>query len=356
MILQSIGLRDFRNLDPIKLDFHPRCNVFVGGNGQGKTSLLEAIYLLSRGQSFRTHIMAPLIRFERTSLMIQATTSEHASIHLEKTHKGITKVYINEKRCERMSALTQLLPCQLFHQDMFQIIDASSQIRRSLLDWGVFYAFPEYLQVWQAFKRALLQRNTVLKQKGSPESLQIWNQAFVPLSEKITDYRTRYLKQLNAVFQPFFHSIADIQCDILYFNGWDKYQKNLELAELLIQQEPLDRKLMYTHSGPHHADLLLLTPHGKGKIQWSRGQQKTILLMLKLAQAQLLERPCLYLLDDLSAELDQQHLNQIYQRLQKTEGQFFITALDDAAKNNPFFADSRWFYLNQGQIDKVIDL
>lgn len=355
MILQSLRLNHFRNLADVKLELHPRCNVFVAGNGHGKTSILEAIYLLSRGQSFRTHITAPLIQFECFSLAIKAVTEGEDILQVEKNVKGLTKIHHNEKRCQRLSDLTHMFPCQIFHQDLFQIIDSSSQIRRRLLDWGVFYAYPEYGKLFQDFKRVLLQRNSLLKQKGSTQALQIWNDTFVEISKKITTYRLQYLERLITVFNDYVGKIADLNCQMSYFNGWDKHQQQ-SLSEVLLAQEAYDRKMMFTHSGPHHADLLFLTTHGKGKLEWSRGQQKMILIMLKLAQATLLERPCMFLLDDFMAELDKAHIQDVYQQLKVTHGQLFLTALDDSAKNEPFFADSRWFYLSHGQLNQVIEL
>lgn len=352
MILQELSIRHFRNLEHVELSLHPRCNVFVGGNGQGKTALLEAMYFLSRGQSFRTHMTSPLVQFEYSALSLQAHTALGDKIYFEKPVKGLSKLLLNQKKCQRMSDMTKLLPCQLFYQEHFQIIDAASQIRRQLLDWGLFYIYPEYLKIWQDFRRVLLQRNAILKHKGELSSLRLWNKPFVEAAIKIDDYRLRYVNELQ-------QGLLDMQgpsCELRYFNGWDKIQQGVHLSETLALQEDLDRKQMYTHAGPHHADLLFLTKHGKGKVEWSRGQQKMILILLKLVQAKLLNRSCLFLLDDLAAELDQTHLNHVYERLRQVNGQIMMTMLDDAAKNHEFFADSRWFYLRQGAIEQMIDV
>jgi DNA replication and repair protein RecF len=356
MILQSIGISQFRNLKHIQLALHPRCNVFVGDNGQGKTSILEALYILSRGKSFRTRLTTPLVQFECNEFRLKAETIMHEQLFLSKSSKGSIKAMLNDKRCQRLSQLSQLLPCQIFHQDLFQIIDASSEIRRRLIDWGIFYTQPESYSIWIDFKRVLMQRNSLLKQHASTQDLAIWNRTFVELSEKITQIRKDYILQLSEMFNSLLANVTDIHCELKYFNGWDKIHHDRTLLEVLIEQEAIDRKFQYTHSGPQHADLLFLTSHGKGKVEWSRGQQKIILIFLKLAQAKLLNRPCLFLLDDLAAELDEKHLDCIYNKLSETSGQFFITALNESAKNKAFFADSRWFYLKNGVIDQVVDL
>jgi DNA replication and repair protein RecF len=352
MILQQLTIRHFRNLEHVELTLHPRCNVFVGGNGEGKTSLLESMYFLSRGQSFRTHMTSPLIQFHHSALSLTAKNIEGDQFYFEKPLKGSNKLYLNQKKCQRMSDMTKLLPCQLFYQDHFQIIDASSQIRRQLLDWGLFYIYPEYLKLWQDFKRVLLQRNAVLKQKGSRETLRLWNKPFVDAALKINDYRERYVKDLQQELS----AMHGPECQLKYFNGWDKTNQGLSLFDMLGLQEEFDCKHLYTHSGPHHADVLFLATQGKGKLEWSRGQQKMILILLKLAQSKLLNRVCLYLIDDIAAELDQTHLHHLYSKLQEVNGQLMMTALDDAAKTHPFFADSRWFYIQNGGIHQIIDV
>lgn len=352
MILQQLVVRHFRNLEHVELPLHPRCNVFVGANGQGKTALVEAMYFLSRGQSFRTHLTAPLIQFDFPRLSIQALTPQGDQISFEKPVKGPSKLFLNQKKCQRMSELTKHLPCQLFYQEHFQIMDAASQIRRQLLDWGLFYIYPKYVKIWQDFKRVLLQRNAVLKHRSDVHHLRLWNKPFVDAAMKMDEYRCRYVTDLQ-------YGLFEMQgppCELKYFNGWDKSNQNLTLLEMLEAQEELDRKQMYTHSGPHHADLLFLTEHGKGKVEWSRGQQKMILILLKLTQAKILNRSCLFLLDDLAAELDQAHLDHVYLKLQQAQGQLMMTTLDDAAKNHKFFADSRWFYLKNGAIEKMVDV
>jgi len=266
------------------------------------------------------------------------------------------KATLNAKRCQRLSQLSQLLPCQIFHQDLFQIIDSSAEIRRRLIDWGVFYDNPDNHLIWQDFKRALLQRNGLLKQNASAQDLNVWNKTFIRLSDYVTRIRQDYVFRLSNVFTSFIQDLKDIDCQLQYFNGWDKTNLRRHLEDVLLEQEFLDRKMQYTHSGPQHADLLLMTPHGKGKVEWSRGQQKILLIFLKLAQAKMLNKPCLFLLDDLAAELDDKHLDYIYQNLFSSHGQVFITFLNDIAKEKPIFKDSRWFYLNNGIIQKVVDL
>lgn len=353
MTLERLWIRGLRNIQEVNIELHPRCNVFVGENGSGKTSLLESVYLLSRGKSFRSHRTQPLIQFEQSELTVFGKTADEQRILIVKSIKGHTKVVLNDRKCERVSELAKLLPCQLFHQDLFQIIDATPQIRRRLLDWGLFYLHQDYAQIYRDFQRVLHQRNQVLRQKGTIPELRAWNASFVDLAEKLDVYRQSYAQQLHEGLQQTIAVLNPaLECHLVYQSGWDR-QKSL--ADILIEQEAFDRKMGYTHAGPHHADLSFLSEHGKGKWEWSRGQQKLILILLKIAQSQIFKRECIFLFDDLQAELDKMRLNILYQQIRYLPGQSIFTALDDSAKHLPVFADSRWFYLHQGHIEKIID-
>lgn len=356
MIIERMFIKGLRNLDALQLDLHPRLNIFVGKNGSGKTSILEAFYLLSRGQSFRTHTISPLIQFNQTKLVCQAKTVSDHEVYLEKNLRGANKISLNQKKCHRISELSRLIPCQLFHQDVFQIIDASSQIRRRLMDWGLFYQSAEYMRTWQAFRRVCLQRNAVLKAHGSHQDLMVWNKPFVELALQLSHFRKTYVQELGKHLT---HQLKELdvhlECQLVYFNGWDKQQSGVNLIDVLVAQESLDRKHLYTHSGPQHADIWFLTPNGKAKVEWSRGQQKFILILLKLAQAELLKHPCLFLFDDLQAELDKVKLELILKQCSNLSGQVLMTDLDDRYKDLDLFKQSRWFYLNQGQIEEVVD-
>ena len=357
MMLSRLWIQSFRNIADINIEFHPRCNVFIGQNGSGKTSCIEALYLLSRGQSFRTRTAKPLIQFAKDELHLHAKTVNDDSLYLHKNQRGQTKVLLNQSRCQRVSDLSKLIPCQLFHQDVFQIIDAASQLRRRLIDWGLFYHQTDYVQIYQDFKRVLLQRNMVLKQQGTTNALRAWSKPFLELSAKMTEARTTYVEIINQELQSILGLLnLSFDCHLAYDNGWTKANDGRDLSEVLVSRETFDRKYQTTQLGPQHADLLFLTEHGKAKQECSRGQQKVVLVLLKLIQAKLLAKPCLLLCDDLLAELDEKHLQVIYSELSKQPGQVIMTAIDESKAKHPIFADSRWFYLQSGQLDKVIDV
>lgn len=356
MMLSRLWIQSFRNITDINIELHPRCNIFFGENGSGKTSALEALYLLSRGQSFRTRTANPLIQFAKDELHLHAKTINDDSLYLHKNLRGQTKVLLNQTRCQRVSDLSKLIPCQLLHQDVFQIIDAASQLRRRLIDWGLFYHQADYVQTYQDFKRVLLQRNMVLKQQGSGDALRAWNKPFLELSAKMTAARAAYVETLNQELQALFRALnLSFDCHLAYDDGWAKAHHGFDLQDVLVSRETSDRKYQTTQLGPQHADLLFLTAHAKAKQECSRGQQKVILVLLKLIQARLFGKPCLLLCDDLLAELDEKHLDVIYGELLKQPGQIIMTVLDESKATHPIFADSRWFYLQSGMLNKIKD-
>lgn len=357
MILSRLWIQAFRNIADINIELHPRCNVIVGANGSGKTSLIEALYVLSRGQSFRTRTASPLIQFSKEELHLHAKTINDDGLYVYKNQRGQTKVLLNQSRCQRVSDLSKLLPCQLFHQDVFQIIDAGSQLRRRLIDWGLFYCQADYVQIYQDFKRVLLQRNMVLKQQGTLDALRAWNKPFLELSAKMTAARAAYVAILNQELQRILNTLhLSFDCHLAYDDGWTKANQGRDLHEALVSRETFDRKYQTTQLGPQHADLLFLTEHAKAKQECSRGQQKVILVLLKLIQVRLLAKPCLLLCDDLLAELDDKHLEAIYSELFKQPGQVVMTVLDESKATHPIFADSRWFYLQAGRLDSIKDV
>ena len=328
MILTDLNVHHIRSISSAKLKLHPRYNVFYGANGSGKTSLLEAIYLLGTGFSFRTRESASLITFNEPSLTVFGCTDSDQTVSIQKSMAGVTLVRIDQQPCNRSSDLAHFLPCQIFYQDIFQIIDEGPSTRRSLLDWGLFHVKQSYHSLWKDYRRVIKQRNALLRQKASQQHLLPWNNQVVELSYELDRLRTEYFNDWTQVFQKFLSQLTDVPCNISYYKGWDKKKAGKDLAAILTEQLASDIQAQYTHSGAHQADILFEVSDLKAKQKLSRGQQKIILIALKLAQAQLIQKPCIYLFDDITAELDANHLQRFINCLDGVSGQFFLTAIE----------------------------
>lgn len=349
MNLTQLRIHQLRNIESATLNLNPRYNILTGINGSGKTTVLEAIYLLSTCHSFRTREITPLIMHDRDILNVFARVEEEQTISVQKSINEPAIVKINQETCKSNSKLSQLFPCQVFHQDIFQIIDAGPAVRRNVLDWGLFHVEHTYHQIWKDYKRVLKQRNALLKQTQNYADFAPWDEQLALLADKLDELRLKYFGAWSMQFQSIVQQLSDIPCVISYYKGWGG--KNLErgLQSILEEQFSSDLRRQYTQSGAHQADIIIDTPFLKAKQTLSRGQQKIILISLKLAQAALLDRLCWYLFDDVSAELDRTHLNRLLQLLHEIPGQFFLTTIDEGLfYDNP--VGGTWFDIHLGQI------
>ncbi len=328
MSLAQLNVHHVRNIASAQLTLHPRYNVFYGANGSGKTSLLEAIYLLGTGHSFCTREIASLICRGESALTVFARTHDQDTISIQKSTILPTQVKLNQQPCQRSSDLAHFLPCQAFYQDIFQIMDEGPSVRRSLLDWGLFHVEPSYLSVWKDYRRIVKQRNALLRQKANLQHCLPWNTMLIERALELDRMRADYFKEWSHVFQIFVSQLTDTSCAIRYYKGWDKKGSGKDLSNILLEQFASDTQAQYTHSGAHHADILFDAGPMCGKQSLSRGQQKIILIALRLAQAHLLPKPCVYLFDDIAAELDAKHLERFFNCLSQVKGQFFLTAID----------------------------
>lgn len=345
MSLTHLNIHHVRNISSATLTLHPRYNVFHGENGSGKTSALEAIYLLGTGRSFCTHDISALIRHKEPALTVFARTNTDESVSIQKSLSHPMQVKLNQQPCRRSSELAHFLPCQAFYQDIFQIIDEGPAVRRGLLDWGLFHVKQSYHDLWKNYRRVIKQRNALLRQKANQQHFIPWNKMLVELSTELDQMRSEYFLAWSAAFQTLLSQLTDTPCSIHYYKGWDKKGTKKELSVILNEQFESDLHAQYTHSGAHQADIFFDSAALKAKQILSRGQQKIILIALKLAQAQLLSKPCVYLFDDIAAELDAKHLQRFIDCLNKIQGQFFLTAIDPTYLRHSLNDDEVCFFL-----------
>lgn len=350
-MLSHLHLYNLRNINEAKLNLLPRWNIFIGDNGSGKTSLLEGIYLLGTGYSFRTHHAAPLIRDDEEALIVFSRMQDEQTLSLKKTRNGTTLVKHNQQACQRSSELAQLLPCQLFYQDLFAILEAGPLIRRRLLDWGVFHVKHTFHHLWKDYRRVVKQRNALLRQQATTAEFLPWDTLLVKLAVEIDALRASYIDQLQPFFQHYLSLLTNMSCTLLYEKGWGRKDSDESLAEVLKRQLHGDKQRQYTQSGPHQADLrFLLSNQQQAKYRLSRGQQKMLLIALKLAQARLLNQRCLYLLDDITAELDAEHSTRVLNCIDQLPGQFFLTLHDKKqVALVPSSSENQYYLIEQGK-------
>lgn len=328
MTLKVLYIENVRNLSKIRTSVHPHLNIITGINGSGKTSFLESIYLLSCARSFRTRETSSLISHGKHNMTVYAKTIDDQVIAVRKSSTAPTVMRLNDSPCQSASELARFLPSQVFYQDIFQIIDAGPSVRRSVLDWGLFHVKQNYFDLWKDYRRALKQRNSILRHRAKPGVLTPWNKILSELAHEIDGLRQAYLSDLNQRFQEVLLTLSNIQCHLHYYKGWDKRGEKKSLEAVLAESLAGDLQYQYTRYGSHQAELVFSSGERKLKHYLSRGQQKIVLFALKIAQAQLVSQLCLFLVDDLFAELDLLHVTRLMTSISETKGQFFITCHD----------------------------
>lgn len=365
MIITTLEISNFRNIAGATLEISPRINVFLGKNGSGKTSLLESIFLLTHGRSFRTLKINRVIRHECERLVVRGHLSSEKQPQLplviatERTLEGKARFKIGHQYLTTPAELTRQYPLLLINPDSYRILELGPKYRRQFLDWGLFHVEQSFYGLWQRYNRVLKQRNGCLRQRASPMSLKAWDQEFIAVSEAIDGLRQGYLQAYQQEFERILKALLpSMPISLHYQRGWA--QKN-DLKELLQQSLERDYELGYTTYGPHRADLLIKLGMHQAHETLSRGQQKLLLFALRLAQGALLRtlasKTCGYLIDDLPAELDRHHQGIVMDFLQKQGFQVLLTGLDE----QPFMpilenAPNKVFHVEHGVIQEMRSL
>lgn len=325
MKLAGLHVHNLRNICQQRFSFHSHLNFIVGSNGSGKTSCLEALYLLSTGRSFRSREISHLISHGSEALTVFAKTETNQQISVKKSTNHPTHAQINRQTCLATSELATFLPCQLIYQDVFQIIDAGPSQRRALLDWGLFHVEPDNQVILKNYKRALQQRNMLLRKNVDYSQVKPWDHLLSTISQQLHEKRLDYFDRLYPRFLKILSTISELTCDVHYFKGWDRKNEGKNLEFILEASYSSDKQRLFTQHGAHQADLIIETEKTKAKHFFSRGQQKICLFALKFAQMSLIEKPCMVLIDDMMSELDELHIGRLLSFIQSMDWQFFIT-------------------------------
>lgn len=357
MTVSRLDIASVRNIQQATLYPAPTLNFIYGGNASGKSALLEAIFLLGRARSFRSVSIKPVIRFSADHLLITAQTEFTGGAH---QHVGIRldaktcDIRINQQTMPNKSSLAYALPLQLLHPKSYELLDGSPQLRREFLDWGVFHHDPAFFPAWRNYKKALAQRNALLKTHQSAH-LKVWNQELAYYGTIVTDCRRSYLEAFTPVFQNISAQLLVLPALTLSLApGWDA---STALLDALAADVEKDLRYGFTQSGPHRADILLTLDRLPARDIVSRGQLKLLVITLKLAQVQLLnlhEQDAILLFDDFSAELDLSNRAKVLGHLSGMQCQAFITAMSPSDFGDlSNLHNYKMFHVEHGAINPV---
>jgi DNA replication and repair protein RecF len=352
MSLGEITIESLRCIASAELALHARRNLIWGGNGSGKTSLLESVFLLGRGRSFRTRNSERLVRHGADRLIVfgrtEGTPGHALGIEVDR-HQG-TRARADGEAVGSLAELSLAFPVQVIDPEIHKLIEEGGRRRRRWLDWAVFHVEPRFADWWLRYSRALRQRNAALR--SSPSQTRAWDSELSTLGEHLSGARRGVVERLQPHWRDALSALDCPAAELQHFQGWTAH---LTLAEALESSAARDRARGITHPGPHRADLLLRVAGRPAREVLSRGQQKLVAIALTLAQLRLFrelsrESPTL-LLDDPAAELDSAHLRHFVGEIGRLGCQLLITSLQP--ETTAFGVPDRVFHVEQGGVRPV---
>lgn len=312
-MFSTIQLSNFRSHQSLKLDFSPKTNVIIGANGSGKTNILEAILMLGCGKSFRAHDSA-VIRFEQTAAKVVAELTHHKrALKLELKNDGkIDKNFlVDEKKYKRLS-FHKTAAIVLFEPNFMQLISRGPELRRDYFDGVLSRTHADYQPLSNTYRRTLIQRNSLLKQPQVPaDQLFVWDIKLSELAAKIVAQRLIFINELNEKLNRIYSEIAGSEqtIKVYYITPTNTKDYANSLLGGLQKNRTHDTQRGFTSLGPHRDDFGFLINREIAVTSASRGENRTLLLALKIIEASLVEtarghKPIL-LLDDVFSELDE---------------------------------------------------
>ena len=374
-VIKTLSIQSLRNLASISIELSPAINVFYGDNGSGKTSLLEGVSLLGLGRSFRSHKTRSLVNHEETALTVFGTVDiEYVNgksdgsdnqaqyivpVGVQKARNGSSIIKVSGETIRSAAVLAKQLPLLIINAHSFQLIEGSPVQRRQFLDWLVFHVKPEFAGLWSALQKTLKQRNSLLRRdKIDPLDIEPWDREFIRLSQEIDTVRGEvfhaFLDSFHQLDSEFSLSSLAIQMD--YYRGWDH---DRDISDVLKSDFMRDFRDGYTHQGPQRAEIKIKAKSKPAIDVLSRGQEKSLVCAMTIAQAHLYHlstaRQCVFLIDDLLAELDKQHVQILTNWLIGLGAQVLVTGVNKSELLNPWNAKKiniAVFHVKHGDIEQ----
>lgn len=349
MYIKKVKLENFRNYDNLEVEFKKDFNLIYGNNAQGKTNILEAIYLSAIGKSFQTNKDSEMIKIgkEKAKVEIEYETKDReGKITVEIADKKT--FFINGIKQKKISDIIGKINIVLFYPDNIDIIKGGPAERRRFLDIMISQLKPNYIHILNKYLKTLDQRNAYLKQikfdNKSKDMLEIWDESLSQLSYQIYTYRSEYIQKIKEKIKVIHNKITncgqqDEKIEILFISS-GKSQK--DFYENLLRNRENDIRKGYTSTGSHRDDFDIYINDKKVNVYGSQGQQRTSVLSLKLTELNIIqdeiEEPPILLLDDFMSELDENRRNNLTNAIENN--QVFITCTDKILveeKNNTIY-------------------
>lgn len=360
MYIQKIKLENFRNYDKQELDINEGLNIFIGDNAQGKTNVIESIYLSSIGKSFRTNKDNELIKFDKEYFNIDIEYFKNSrensiNIFLENSKSKIVK--LNGIKIDKLSQMVGNINVILFSPDELKIIKQSPSIRRKFFDISISQVKPIYLYYILQYNKILIQRNNLLKQLSKNRSLidtiDIWNEKLIETGIKIIEIRKEYIQKISPILKEKHKQLSEDMEDV-YLKYLPNCEDEKSFRDKLHKNLQYDIDRGYTNNGPHKDDYCFYINEIDLSKFGSQGQQRSAILSYKLAEIDNLyeefgEYPIL-LLDDVTSELDKNRITRLLDNLKMHQTIITCTDID----NFKLLSDYKLFVVKEGKVEEVI--
>ena len=357
MKIKSLKLKNYRNYDLLKLDFDDAANIFYGDNAQGKTNILEAVYLSGTTKSHRGTKDRDLIQFGNEESHIEAVVEKKGieyqlDMHLKKNSpKGIA---VNKIPLRKASELFGIINFVFFSPEDLNIIKDGPSERRRFIDMELSQLDRVYLSDLYNYNRIVNQRNHLLKDMGNSgkiaDTLDIWDLQLVQYGNKIIERRKEFIKQVNEIISSVHKKLTGSKEDIQLV--YEPSNGNLTLEQTLVKNRERDMRIKSTSVGPHRDDICFMSGDLDIRRFGSQGQQRTAALSLKLSEIELVKQAIkdtpVLLLDDVLSELDKHRQNYLLDSINDIQTLITCTGVEDFVNHR--FSINKVFHVHNGQV------
>ena len=357
MIVKSLKLKNFRNYDLLELEFDSSTNIFYGDNAQGKTNILESIYLTGTTKSHRGTKDRDLIKFGQEEAHIETVVEKKGvnfkiDIHLKKNSpKGIA---INKMPIRKASELFGIINIVFFSPEDLNIIKNGPAERRRFIDLELAQLDKVYLSDLSNYNRIINQRNKLLKdmydRKDLMSTLDVWDLQLVNYGNKIIDRRKIFISQINEIIGKVHEKLTGgrEKLELIY----EPSIKNENFEDALFKNRERDIRMKATSVGPHRDDISFMCGDLDIRKFGSQGQQRTAALSLKLAEIELVKQEIndtpILLLDDVLSELDKHRQNYLLDSIEDVQTLITCTGVDDFINHR--FNINKILHVEQGKV------
>lgn len=360
MVIKSLKLKNYRNYDLLDLRFDPNTNILYGDNAQGKTNILEALYLSGTTKSHRGTKDRDVIQFGYDESHIETTVEKRGvcfqiDMHLKKNSpKGIA---IDKVPIRRASELFGIVHFVFFSPEDLNIIKEGPAGRRRFIDLELSQLDKIYLSNLSNYNRVINQRNSLLKdiygQQNLMETLDIWDMQLAAYGTKVLESRRQFIKEVNEIISNIHYKLTGGKERITL--SYEESIGNMSLEDALRKYRDRDIRMKSTTVGPHRDDICFTTQSGLDIRKFgSQGQQRTAALSLKMSEIELVKRVIrdtpILLLDDVLSELDKHRQNYLLDSIHDIQTVITCTGLDEFVNHR--FSINKIFHVKNGQVAK----